>query len=305
MSMAEPLEKQLITAFSAAWGATAPSLLGCASTLGLLAQREAHGDEVRSALEAAQSGTTVFAVQFSGLLTGLLLCLLDSAAGEGIVNLVRESAGGNEHKDDREFIGSILGGTAERLSIGSSSPLNFGEVAQFDFSSDSAALVSRLAAATGQSLWVNTFSLAAGAGLNSQLVMVYAAKGSLAGLLSEASAFVVSEIGQAAAAAASSSIASTRPSKTGGEATRNLERLLDVELEVVVRFGLTQMPLRELTRIGVGSLIELNRQVDEPVELLVNNRLLARGSVVVVDGYYGVRITEISQPEERSLSLKG
>jgi flagellar motor switch protein FliN/FliY len=87
------------------------------------------------------------------------------------------------------------------------------------------------------------------------------------------------------------------------EPARNIERLLDVELEVVVRFGLTQLPLRELVRIGVGSMIELNRQVDEPVELLVNNRPLARGSVVVVDGYYGVCITEIGQPEERRLSL--
>jgi flagellar motor switch protein FliN/FliY len=87
------------------------------------------------------------------------------------------------------------------------------------------------------------------------------------------------------------------------EPARNMERLLEVELEVVVRFGLTQIPLRELVRIGVGSMIELNRQVDEPVELLVNNHPLARGSVVVVDGYYGVCITEIGQPEERRLSL--
>ena len=84
---------------------------------------------------------------------------------------------------------------------------------------------------------------------------------------------------------------------------RNIERLLEVELDIVVRFGVTNMPLRDVVRMGIGAMIELNRAVDEPVELLVNNRPLARGEVVVVDGYYGVRITEINTPAERTLSL--
>lgn len=84
---------------------------------------------------------------------------------------------------------------------------------------------------------------------------------------------------------------------------KNIERLLDVEMNVTVRFGKTEMPLREVVRFGVGSMIELNRSVDEPVELLVNNFPFAHGEVVVVDGYYGVRITEIGTPEERSQTL--
>jgi flagellar motor switch protein FliN/FliY len=55
--------------------------------------------------------------------------------------------------------------------------------------------------------------------------------------------------------------------------------------------------------MGTGSMIELNRTVDEPVELLVNGRPLARGEVVVIDGYYGVRITEITSQDERAMSL--
>ena len=81
---------------------------------------------------------------------------------------------------------------------------------------------------------------------------------------------------------------------------QNMERLLDVEMNVTVRFGLTEMPLREIVRFGIGSMIELDRTVDEPVELLVNNFPFARGEVVVVDGYYGVRVTEIDSPEARS-----
>jgi flagellar motor switch protein FliN/FliY len=87
------------------------------------------------------------------------------------------------------------------------------------------------------------------------------------------------------------------------ENTTNIERLMDVEMNVTVRFGTTEIALRDVVRFGVGSMIELNRAVDEPVELLVNNYPFARGEVVVVDGYYGVRVTEINSPEERSQTL--
>lgn len=84
---------------------------------------------------------------------------------------------------------------------------------------------------------------------------------------------------------------------------QNIERLLEVEMDVTVRFGSTDVPLREVVRFGVGTMIELNRAIDEPVELLVNNFPFARGEVVVVDGYYGVRVTEIDSPEMRSQTL--
>ena len=84
------------------------------------------------------------------------------------------------------------------------------------------------------------------------------------------------------------------------ENTKNIERLLDVEMGVTVRFGATKIPLREVVHFGNGSMIELNRMVDEPVELLVNNFPFARGEVVVIDGYYSVKITEIQSPEKRS-----
>jgi flagellar motor switch protein FliN/FliY len=83
----------------------------------------------------------------------------------------------------------------------------------------------------------------------------------------------------------------------------NMDRLMDVEMNVTVRFGKTEVPLRDVVRFGVGSMIELNRTIDEPVELLVNNTPFALGEVVVVDGYYGVRVTEIGTPEERTQTL--
>lgn len=83
----------------------------------------------------------------------------------------------------------------------------------------------------------------------------------------------------------------------------NIDRLLDVEMNVTVRFGKAEVPLREIVRYGVGSMIELNRSVDEPVDLLVNNYPFAKGEVVVVDGYYGVKVTEIGSQEARSQTL--
>jgi flagellar motor switch protein FliN len=87
------------------------------------------------------------------------------------------------------------------------------------------------------------------------------------------------------------------------EAAKNIERLLDVEMNVTVRFGATEVPLREIVNFGIGSMIELDLTIDEPVELLVNNYPFARGEVVVIDGYYGVRVTEINSSEERSRTL--
>lgn len=87
------------------------------------------------------------------------------------------------------------------------------------------------------------------------------------------------------------------------ETRNNLEHLLDVEIDVTVRFGKAEVPLREVVRFGVGTMIELTRSVDEPVELLVNNSLFARGEVVTIDGYYGVRVTEIGTREDRSRTL--
>jgi flagellar motor switch protein FliN/FliY len=83
----------------------------------------------------------------------------------------------------------------------------------------------------------------------------------------------------------------------------NLALLMDVQLPVSIRFGETEMILEEVVKLGVGSVIELNSGIDQPVELIVNNRTLARGEIVTVDGFYGIRITEITSAGERFKSL--
>jgi flagellar motor switch protein FliN/FliY len=76
----------------------------------------------------------------------------------------------------------------------------------------------------------------------------------------------------------------------------NLKLVMDVELNVSLRFGQRQMPLREVLELATGSVIELDRQVDDPVELLLDGKVIARGEAVIVDGNYGLRVTEIPEP---------
>ena len=92
-------------------------------------------------------------------------------------------------------------------------------------------------------------------------------------------------------------------SKSEPDDVSNLALLMDVQLPVSIRFGQTEMTLEEVVKLGVGSVIELNSGIDQPVELVVNDRILARGEIVNVDGFYGIRITEITSAGERFKSL--
>jgi flagellar motor switch protein FliN/FliY len=83
----------------------------------------------------------------------------------------------------------------------------------------------------------------------------------------------------------------------------NLNLLLDIQLPVVVRMGQTEMQMGELLKLTPGSILELNRSADSPVELLVNGKLIAKGEVVVVDGNFAFRITEIDTRAARIRSL--
>ena len=86
--------------------------------------------------------------------------------------------------------------------------------------------------------------------------------------------------------------------------SKTLDLLLDVELPVSVSFGRAELPLKDVLKLTTGSIVELNRGVNEPVEVIVNNCVVARGEVVVMDGNYGVRIHQIISPQERLRTLK-
>lgn len=83
----------------------------------------------------------------------------------------------------------------------------------------------------------------------------------------------------------------------------NLAVIMDIELVATARLGKVEVPLSDVLNFGPGSIIEVGQSIDDPVELLVNDRLIARGEVVVVDEKFGLRITEIVSPQERIESL--
>jgi flagellar motor switch protein FliN len=88
----------------------------------------------------------------------------------------------------------------------------------------------------------------------------------------------------------------------GGE-TKNLDLILDIPLTVTVELGRSKMLINDLLQLGQGSVIELTKLVGEPLEVLVNDKLVARGEVVVVNDKFGVRLTDIVSPMERVQSL--
>jgi len=87
-------------------------------------------------------------------------------------------------------------------------------------------------------------------------------------------------------------------------AADRIDVILDIDLPLIVRFGRTELPLKTLARMGPGSLIDLGRSADDPVDVLVSNRVVARGEVVIVGGNYGVRILDVVSPKERIRSME-
>ncbi|MDA8060118.1 MAG: flagellar motor switch protein FliN, partial [Nitrospiraceae bacterium] len=87
------------------------------------------------------------------------------------------------------------------------------------------------------------------------------------------------------------------------ESPENIDFLLDVALTISVQVGTAKMLIKDLLQLGQGSVVELEKLAGEPMEILVNDKLIARGEVVMVNDKYGVRLTDIVSPVERVRSL--
>ncbi len=95
----------------------------------------------------------------------------------------------------------------------------------------------------------------------------------------------------------------TKSATAEGGKPSAIDLLLDVELPVSVSFGRAQLPLKDVLKLTTGSIVELNRAVSEPVDVIVNNCVIARGEVVVVEGNFGVRIRQVISRQERLRTL--
>ena len=90
---------------------------------------------------------------------------------------------------------------------------------------------------------------------------------------------------------------------SGGMESRNIDLLMDVDLPVSIELGRTKMSISDILSLGPGSVVELNKLAGEPVDLLVNQKIVAKGEVVVVDENFGLRITQLMTQEERLKTL--
>lgn len=83
-----------------------------------------------------------------------------------------------------------------------------------------------------------------------------------------------------------------------------IELLLDVELEATLRFGCRELPLGEILELGPGDVVPLDRHISEPADLIVGDKIVARGEVVLVNGNFGLRVTEVATPRKRLETIR-
>ncbi|MGA2349363.1 MAG: FliM/FliN family flagellar motor switch protein [Terracidiphilus sp.] len=107
-----------------------------------------------------------------------------------------------------------------------------------------------------------------------------------------------------AAAQSAAPSAAAPPQSAPPNWSAGIELLLDVELEAALRFGCKELPLGEILDLGPGDVVQLDRNVADPVDLIVGDKIVARGEVVLVNGNFGLRVTEVASPRKRLESIR-
>jgi flagellar motor switch protein FliN len=90
----------------------------------------------------------------------------------------------------------------------------------------------------------------------------------------------------------------------GAQINPGIELFLDVELEAALRFGCREMPLGEILKLGPGDVVELDRHINDPVDLVIGDKIVARGEVVLMNGNFGLRVSEVASPQRRLESIR-
>ena len=115
---------------------------------------------------------------------------------------------------------------------------------------------------------------------------------------------LLQEQAQAQVPSAASVASPPKPSPRPGVELPNLQFILDIPLQVTVELGRKRLLVHDLLQLSQGSVIELTKQIGEPFEVLINQKLIARGEIVVINDKFGVRITDIISPMERVQQLQ-
>jgi flagellar motor switch protein FliN/FliY len=235
--------------------------------------------------------------------TCLLISMADATA---LADLLSEGEGASSEALSDEALNSLQEGV-NQMTVAAEAGLKNGLGDTFSLGSstivDLAAGEEKLIDVLGAEVVGVEFSLACADFMNSTTFLLMATS-TLQQLSEKINSAGESAGGEAAVAGSEDEVGAAPAAVAQAVDEENLGLLLDVELAVVARLGQVEMPVRDVLSLGPGSIIEVGRSVEEPVELLVNEKLIARGEVVVVDEKFGLRITEIISPTERVRSLR-
>jgi flagellar motor switch protein FliN/FliY len=152
------------------------------------------------------------------------------------------------------------------------------------------AAAGELTASSGQDCRVETFRAAGDVQMVTRALTLESPQGSWAVLLHDETSEPVLSVNEGAAA---------HSQLSGG-----VGLLLDVELDATLRFGSREMPLGEILELGPGDVIELDRHTSEPADLIVGDKIVARGEVVLINGNFGLRVTEVAAPQKRLETIR-
>ncbi|MDR1095345.1 MAG: flagellar motor switch protein FliN [Spirochaetaceae bacterium] len=255
---------------------------------------------------------TVIKADFTAGFPGEHIFIVGESTAKGIASLMNKEA--NIELDDMAM--SVLGEVVSQI-VGSQITALTQKTGNKSIVSGSphAANVPKATAALPAGNFVTAeYGLDLGDGIHQQLWEIYGA--SVASDISAALSAVPSEPKPAAAASPAGAFGSTggmippgvnvQPiqypnlaAQIGPREQGNIGLLMDVMMEMTVELGRTRKPIKEILAMGEGTIIELDKLAGEPVDILVNNKLIAKGEVVVIDENFGVRVTEIVSPLER------
>jgi len=281
--MTQPTSNSNVAKFMQLWAENLAAVLiqsGVSSAVGT-------AGDLESATLPQGGDATGTAMRFfcGGQLRGELVCHAEAASALPLSQTLMSetvdpaAAFGDEQKDGfAEFIRQAAGLTATgwKKLTGAETVLSFQSVAEPKFVADRSTVVQL----SGTSFPEVTLQFQ----LNEELIRCFEA-------LSAANEL----------AAAAPVTTASNPGTTSGEGSvGNLELLLDIELDATIRFGKRELRLREVLGLMPGTVVELDQMVNEPADLLIAGRTVAKGEVVVVDGNFGLRVTEVVSRAHRA-----
>ncbi|MGB0125477.1 MAG: flagellar motor switch protein FliN [Silvibacterium sp.] len=271
--------------FLTAWLAEAPKVLGRELSASLELLPSARLPEPEAAVSLS--------VTVSGPANGRFLVIADRAALHELFVAARVTAGDADEPRDRELWRGILQQTAEQIAAQITA-----QTAATAAQSVDGARAAALSVSVEDASWTLGLPSAAYELRFGDTVMLLAFADEVK--ISEADAPKAARTSaQTSTTAAYSSPATGAKVSPGG-----IDLLLDVELETSLRFGSREMPLNELLELGAGDVVELDRHVSDPVDLLVGDKIVARGEVVLINGSFGLRVLEVAEPKKCLESIR-